>query len=148
MTVHAPSRPGPGPVSPFGVEALEGAAEEERVVLVDLEVGAAAEADGVGGDVGDLGGMAVDAASAEGERGGGGGRNRGRVNDERDGNVAARVAEREVVGERVDEAGGDSDIEETNFEARRMGEGRESRQRRGFGNDRVFLLLLIHVRIQ
>jgi len=140
MAVHAPPRP--GPVPPFGVEALEGAAEEERVVLVDLEVGAAAEADGVGGNVGDLSGVAIDAAAAEGERGGGGGGDRGGVDDERDGHVAARVAEREVLGERVDEAGRDSDIEETNFEARGMREGRERRQRRRFGKDRFFLLLI------
>lgn len=86
MAVHAPSRP--GPVSPFGIEALEGAAEEERVVLVDLEVSAAAEADGVGGDVGDLGGMAIDAAAVEMDGSGGGGGDGGGVDDERDTGVS------------------------------------------------------------
>ena len=119
MTVDVP----PGSLSrrwagsPVGVEALQGAAEEELVVLVYLEVGAAAEADGVGGDVGHLGGVAVDAAATEGERGGVGGGDGGGVHDKGDGGVAARVAEREVLRERVDEAGGDSDIEETNLEA-------------------------------
>ena len=119
VAVHAPpgSRSRSRASSPIGVEALQRAAEEELVVLVDLEVRAAAEADGVGGDVGDLGGMAVDAAAAKGEGRGGGGGDWGSVHDERDGGVAAREAEREVVRERVDEAGGDSDIEETNLEA-------------------------------
>lgn len=146
MAVHAP--PGTRAVSPFGVEAFQGTAEEKRVFFIDLEIGAAAEADGVSGDVGDLGGVAVDAVAAEGEGGGVRGGDGGGVDHKRDAGVAARVAEREVVRERVDDAGRDSDVKEANFEARGVREGRKTQIWIGitsFGNG---FLVLIHVRIE
>ena len=73
--------------SPISVEALQRAIEEELFFLVDLEVHAAAKADGVDGDVGGLGGVAVDAAALEGEGPGGGGGDWGSVHDERDDDV-------------------------------------------------------------
>lgn len=120
MAIHAPpgTRPGTGAVPPFGVEAFEGAAEEEVVVLIDLEIGAATEANGVGGDVGDLSSVAVDTVAAEEEGGVVRGGDRGGVDDEGYAGVAARVTEREVVRELVDDARRDSDIKEPNFEAR------------------------------
>ena len=125
ITVHGPAGfrvivGADAPIKPIGYHRLQRPAENQLLVLVDLEFDTAGDADSIGADVGDLRRLLIEAVAAEGQRGRFGGRNARIVDLKRYADLAAGVAEREVVGDAVDHARRDPNVEEPDFEPRRV----------------------------
>lgn len=87
------------------------------LLLANLELHGTGYFDAIGADVGDLGGILIDAIAAKQDGNGVGGRDAGAVNVEENAQFATEMAEGETVGDAVNGTGGDADVEETYLEA-------------------------------
>ena len=94
--------------------------ENQVLFLVDLEFDTASDADGIDADVGHLWRLLIEVVVAEGQRSRFRGWNAQIINLKWYADLAAKVAECEVVGDVVDHVGHDPNVEEPNFEPRRV----------------------------
>ncbi|KAJ8650325.1 hypothetical protein MRB53_003348 [Persea americana] len=111
-------------VAPHPIHPLQGPTEDQILLLVHLEIDGSGDSDAVGADVGHLRRLLVDAIPAERERRRLGGGDAGAVDLEAGADLAAEMGESEEVGDGVDGARGDADVEEADLEGgRRRGGG-------------------------
>lgn len=111
-------------VAPHRIHPLQGPTQGQILLLVHLEIDGSGDPDAVGADVGHLRRLLVDAIPAESERRRLGGGDAGAVDLEAGAGLAAEMSEGKEVGDGVDDARGDADVEEADLEGgRRRGGG-------------------------